>query len=468
MNNDIFILLLLIVTFVDVQCTQPYRQFTLETPVTIGMYDSFGTSVSIKDQRIAIGADVAGDSSQGMVFTFTGDGNNVWSYDQHVIAYDGIDGDRYGNSVSIFNEWMTVGAFLQDRSGKVYVYRDNGQEWELHSELLPLVRVRDGYFGHTVVMKNYTLAVGHPSAKVEQVEESGNVNIFNNWGYNWVLGNVITPHIPRARSLHGFSTDFDRGDEFVVGAPHEETHGNAYIYQYNGERWETLLKIHGNVGDKLGFDVSISGTHAAFSSRVGGPSNNGYVVTADFVNGTWVENESVITGDVYSSMPGTSYFGNTIDIDGDLMIIGSPFEGATGAVYVYSWDNNKWNMQHKLLGPDPTSNDNYHSMFGWSSCIYGGDTVVIGSPGSITINGIKRAGSVSVYDNFEFTSTPTSSPTSSPTTSAPTYTVSPSVSPTVSPTYIHTASPTYTVPPTSSASQILQNIVLTIMILIYI
>jgi hypothetical protein len=244
--------------------------------------------------------------------------------------------------------------------------------------------------------------------------------------------------------LHGFSVDFDRGDEFVVGAPHEDIHGNAYIYIYNSERWETLVRVNGVSGAKMGFDVAISNGHVAMSSREGGPTNNGYVVTLELINNTWVQSDNLIVGDVSTTNAGTAYFGNTVDIDGDLMVIGSPFEGATGAVYVYNWDNGRWNLQHKLIGPSPVTNDYYHSMFGWSSCIYGGNTVVIGSPGSLTTDGIKRAGSVTVYDNFQFTSSPTPVPTSSPTTSAPNATPEPTV--TTSPTSSPTSSPSTTEP----------------------
>lgn len=433
------LILLLLLHFGRAQ--QPYNQAIIQTPQVIGAYDSFGTSVSIKGDQIAVGADVAGESSQGLVFTYNKNDNGVWEYDRQFSAHDGMDGDRYGNSVSIFDEWLTVGAFLQDRSGKVYVYWNNGTDWTLHSELLPLVRVRDGYFGHRVVMKNYTLAVGHPAARVEQVDESGNVNIYNNWGFNWVLGNVITPSVPQSRSLHGFSVDFDRGNVFVVGAPHEDTHGRGRIYQYNGVRWETKHEISGLQGAELGFDVAISENRTAISSREGGPTKNGYVVTFSLINDTWVQDPVTLVGDVHSTQAGTAYFGNSIDIDGDMMAIGSPFEGSTGAVYVYNWDNGKWNFQHKLIGPSPVSNDYYHSMFGWSLTIYNG-ILVVGAPGSLTSDGVKRAGTVFVYDDFQFTASPTSAPTTSPTTKAPTTTQAPTHMVTLSPTTTQSPTPT--------------------------
>ena len=160
------------------------------------------------------------------------------------------------------------------------------------------------------------------------------------------------------------------------------------------------------------------------------------------------------------------FFGNSIDIDGDMMAIGSPFEGATGAVYVYNWDNNKWNFQYKLIGPSPVNNDYYHSMFGWSLSIYGGDKLVVGSPGSLTTNGVKRAGSVAVYDNFQFTSSPTSAPTPSPTTAAPHTTESPTTSPV--PSVQPTGSPTTASPTDISSSRRLGSWVSSCLILIYI
>lgn len=435
-----------------VDATNPYVMDILSTPSSVNAYDSFGVSVSIKGSAIAVGADVGGPSSQGVVHTFVD-----FEHEAEHIAHDGIDGDRYGNSVVIWDEWLFIGAFLQDRSGKVYVSRHDGVSWKNHSELIPLVRVRDGYFGHRVRAKNYTLAVSHPSAKVEQEIESGNVNIFNNWGLNWVLGNILTSLEPKPRALHGFSVDFDRGDQMVVGAPKEGENGYGYIYLYNQTKWNVLERVSGLHGAELGHAVAIDNGHIAISSRVGGPTGNGYVITYknDTENNRWVLSDKIITGDVISTTGGTAYFGNDVVISGDIMVVSSPFEGATGAIYIYHWWGNDmgWYLHHKIEGPQPgySSNDWYHPMFGWAVDM-DNDILIVGSPGAATVDGTKRAGSVFIFSDIQFTRPTTMAPTTTP-TSAPTGSPTSTDSPT-STSSAPTDSPTNTVvAPTSIASK---------------
>jgi len=394
---------------------QPYYISTLTTPLQINSYDSFGTSVSIRNNSIAVGADVGGFSSQGVVHTFKRDGNE-WHHDQQFIANDGKSGDRYGNSVVVFDEFLFVGAFLQDRSGKVYVYRNN----EPFVELVPQVRVVDGYFGHVVKAKNYTLAVGHPSARVDMTHESGNVVVYNNWGLNWVISNYVTPNVSEPRALHGFSLDFDRGDEMVVGAPKESGNGRGYIYKYDGQngngRWNVIHSVSGVNGAELGHAVSISGNHSAMSSINGGTTGNGYVVTLrKDDNGEWVVGQT-LTGDVTTgTTPGSAYYGKSMVMDDMVLAVGSPFEGTTGAVYVYHWWDmiNEWRFHHKLVGPSPDNNDWYHSMFGWSVDMDKG-TLLVGSPGAKTTGGAERAGSVFVFKNFYFEPPPAPAPAPAP------------------------------------------------------
>lgn len=423
---------------------QPYSMTTLSTPPDINPYDSFGVSVSIKGDAIAVGADVGGNSSQGVVHTFTRD-EGSWVHDKEFLAADGKNGDRYGNSVVVFDEFLFVGAFLQDRSGKVYVYRHG----EPHFELVPLVREQDGYFGHTVKATNYTLAVGHPAARVEQEHESGNVVVYNNWGINWVISNYVTPAVPTGRNLHGFSVDFDRGDEFMVGAPQEGTGGHAYIYKYGqDDRWNVEHRESGvDHMSELGHAVAISGNHSAMTSKVGGSTRNGYVVTFKRINGEWVKGQTLV-GDVSTAgnQQGSAYYGSSIVLKDHVMAVGSPFEGATGAVYVYHWwDNvNEWRLHHKLVGPAPDALNWYHSMFGWSlaaDVVDDDHILIVGSPGARTIDGTERAGSVFIFSAFNFEQ-PT---TPAPTTAAPT-----TVAPTSSPT--NTPPPTTVPPPTTTTT----------------
>jgi hypothetical protein len=73
-------------------------------------------------------------------------------------------------------------------------------------------------------------------------------------------------------------------------------------------------------------------------------------------------------------------FGTSIDIDGDILVVGTPLAGSTnlGGVYVYERNlggPNNWGFRKKLLGSDVIGNDE----FGFSVAI-SGNTVVVGAP----------------------------------------------------------------------------------------
>jgi hypothetical protein len=149
----------------------------------------------------------------------------------------------------------------------------------------------------------------------------------------------------------------------------------------------------------------------------------------DTDNDTWIQSETILVGDVTTAGEGTSYYGNDVAIHDDTLIVGSPFEGVTGVIYIYHWWEGDigWNLQHKITGPMPGDNDWYHSMFGWSMDMHD-DILIVGAPGASTTDGIKRAGSVFIFTDILFTKPQTSAPTPDPTpepTSSPTPTPTP-------------------------------------------
>lgn len=87
------------------------------------------------------------------------------------------------------------------------------------------------------------------------------------------------------------------------------------------------------------------------------------------------------------------YFGWATAVSANYLLVGAPQFGnelGTGKVYSYIRNNNNWQLESILFG----SHDIARSCFG-SSISISGDTLVIGSPGSINNNNV--AGSVYVY-----------------------------------------------------------------------
>ncbi len=89
--------------------------------------DSFGRSVSISGDYAVVGAlaDDDNGTDAGSVYVFKRSGTS-WFQEAKLLASDGVAGDRFGQAVSIYGDYIVVGAFTDDDSGtdagSVYLY----------------------------------------------------------------------------------------------------------------------------------------------------------------------------------------------------------------------------------------------------------------------------------------------------------------------------------------------------------
>ncbi|MEE9129335.1 MAG: FG-GAP repeat protein, partial [Phycisphaerales bacterium] len=103
--------------------------------------DFFGTAVAIFGEVALVGADGHDDGAEstGAVYVFRYDAQTSrWVEEQKLLASDGTELDRFGDSVSISGDVALIGARL-DVSGSAYVFRydaDKGQ-WIEQQKLVP-------------------------------------------------------------------------------------------------------------------------------------------------------------------------------------------------------------------------------------------------------------------------------------------------------------------------------------------
>jgi hypothetical protein len=90
--------------------------------------DNFGQSVSISGEIAVIGAyDAdAGGTNSGAAYVFTRSGG-IWTQKAKLVVDDAMEDDRFGNSVSIDQDWIIVGAGQkagpETNSGKAYAFK---------------------------------------------------------------------------------------------------------------------------------------------------------------------------------------------------------------------------------------------------------------------------------------------------------------------------------------------------------
>ena len=92
----------------------------------------------------------------------------------------------------------------------------------------------------------------------------------------------------------------------------------------------------------------------------------------------WAQTASEVAKLLASDGANTDFFGISISMDGDTVVIGAPRDGdngtLSGSAYVFTRSGSTWTQQAKLVASDGAFND----AFGQSVSI-NGDTVVIGA-----------------------------------------------------------------------------------------
>jgi len=129
-------------------------------------------------------------------------------------------------------------------------------------------------------------------------------------------------------------------------------------------------------GARFGEGVAIDGE----VMLVGAPRDDGAAGSAGAAyvfrrTGTvWAQEEKLTASDAASN----DHFGQTVSIDGNLAVVGSPDDddagSRSGSAYVFRFDGTSWNQEQKLVAPDAAASDS----FGWSVGI-SGDTIVAGA-----------------------------------------------------------------------------------------
>lgn len=156
----------------------------------------FGASVSMYNSFLAVGA--PGDSTdRGAVYIFERNyfGADNWGERKRIVAPGGSSNDLFGQAVSVYGDWLVVGAPNQgtrgNGAGAVYVFhKDQGglDNWGHVKTVYGNDTNGADAFGTAVSLNHNTLAVGAPGTN-EKGTDSGAVYLFervqggiNNWG----------------------------------------------------------------------------------------------------------------------------------------------------------------------------------------------------------------------------------------------------------------------------------------------
>lgn len=332
--------------------------------------DRFGQSVDIENGTIVVGApseDTEGNRA-GAVYVFTG-GLGTWS--QRTILYASNAGPRdfFGTSVSLHNGTLAVGAFGEGsaftnnpadnsapRAGAVYVFSGAGMNWNEVAYLKASNPDGDDEFGFSVSLSGTTLAVG---ARREDgsnggvgatpdngLTDAGAVYIFDFApGTGWTESVYIKAPTTQSGARFGDAVSLS-GTTLVTGARLEDgvgaNSGAVYVHERDmSGTWQapvTLTASNAALNDQFGYSVAVDGDNLVVgalgedSDAVGVDGDelndnarlSGAAYAFSRVGATWVQ-QSYLKA---SNTGGGDQFGFSVCVDGDTLAVGARGEAS--------------------------------------------------------------------------------------------------------------------------------------------
>lgn len=292
---------------------------------------------------------------------------------------DADGGDEFGFAASITTDYLIVGAPRNDDtaidSGSAYVFRRSGTAWLEKTKLLSPDPALNDFFGAAVAIDG-DYAVVSAVLDDEAGSNAGALYVFHRSGNSWLFEDKITA--PDAAEDDELGTSLAiHGNYIIAGARNDDagtSSGCAYVFLRSGTVWNMQQKLTATdaaAGDEFGNSVAINGEYVI----IGSPFDNttltdtGSAYVFKRTGTTWAQQQRLVAADGASG----NEFGRSVSIDGEYVVVGAPKADFTefnngGAAYVFKRATTTWSQQAKLTVSDPNDED----LFGVSVAISGG------------------------------------------------------------------------------------------------
>jgi hypothetical protein len=332
----------------------------------------FGWSVAVEGD-VALAGALGEDSLRGAAYLFqrNEDGAEEWGQVQRLALSDGATGDYFGASVGVDGDTAVVGAYGVDSDlGAAYVYARNeggADNWGLVAEITATGGQTGDDFGYSVAIDGDTIVVGAYSAD----SDTGAAYVFarneggeDGWGQ--------TAHLTATSSLgvsyFGWTVAID-GDTIVVGAPSTDVNrGAAFVYRRNeggADSWGQIAEITATGGvatDFFGGSAAIDrDTIAIGASGKDSGCGAAYLYGRNVGGADGWGQTAVVTA---SDRVPNDEFGTSVDIDGDTLAVGVPYDddlgSSSGSVRIFRRNEggaDSWGETAKLLASDGAATD---------------------------------------------------------------------------------------------------------------
>ena len=322
-------------------------------------------------------------------WNFTTESVQYNQYQTKLHPGDGANSDNFGTSLDVDETYIVVGAPYDDDkgtdSGSAYILSYNGSSWDQSQKLITTDETADDHFGMAVAIDDPVIVVGAPDYSKTgspSVSQCGGIYIYKRSGSNWSLIDTLAANDAASSDYFGQSVAIDE-NIIAVGAPKTDDSGSksgsVYIFfGNNGEDWaqNTELKASdGSSEDQFGFSLAMDGNYVIIGSPYdddnGAGSGSAYIFYYD--GASWSQQAKLTANNATAG----DWFGTSVNIDGSYAIVGAPNHdsGGTnaGAVYIFKKNESNWIQETSINGSGSNSGMGISIAMNSSYAIVGAD-----------------------------------------------------------------------------------------------
>jgi hypothetical protein len=300
-----------------------------------------------------------------------------------LVPHDSALDDRFGTSVAIDGDVLTVGARFDDDTGEdagaAYVFRRVVDDWIEQAKLIASDAAARSRFGQSVSVSGDTILVGAPRTN-DVGTDSGAAYVFRFVEDEWIEEYKLTQPDPAALDRFGVSVSVS-GNVAVVGSRWDDDAcpldpdcncGSAYVFRRVGTLWSYEAKLTASDatgGAEFGYAVSIDGARivvGAYLDNAACPndpdceSGAAYVFQSD--GSSWTQVAKLTASD--ADMP--DRFGVSVSVEGETVVVGAERNSDagefSGSAYVFQRPEGGWvdtTETTKLVASDAQGADRF-------------------------------------------------------------------------------------------------------------
>ena len=288
-------------------------------------------------------------------------------YPIKLIADDGNYGDWFGRGVSISGKYAIAGAIHDnDDRGAAYIFERSATDWVQQTKLTALSPAAGDQFGSDVSISGDNAVVGADRNDYNG-SWSGAAYVFQRTNAGWIQQDMLVPSDGNVGDRFGNAVSIS-GNYLIIGAYWDDDNGfnsgSAYIFRKETAGWVLEAKLRASDGageDLFGRDVSIDGNYAVVGAVL--DDNNGinrgsaYVFRRDGSN--WIQQAKLVAEDGQAG----DEFGGSVCIKGNYAVIGAIANDDAGedagAAYIFVRSGNDWVQQARLVPLDGAVGDHF-------------------------------------------------------------------------------------------------------------